>query len=224
MDYKSILRQTLFLLLLCVIFTTGCAGGASPASPALDPVTAPADQRIYYDDFSSPESGWARYREAGINDYEDGRYRFLVELENFYAWSVAGQRYEDVRITVLTEFAPGAEQAELGVLCRYRDSENFYFFSITSTGLYGIVKMSAGTEQFLGTDDYQPSDAILSGFAINHLQAECVGSRLSLYVNGTHLITVQDTDYLIGDVGLLVGTFASPNANVYFDDFEVYQP
>jgi len=68
------------------------------------------------------------------------------------------------------------------------------------------------------------SAAIPKGHVGVHLRADCVGNNLALFVNGQHLVTVQDDAFSDGDVGLLVGTFDTPGADLLFDNFVVYKP
>jgi hypothetical protein len=70
----------------------------------------------------------------------------------------------------------------------------------------------------------QPSEAIQQGAATNTIRADCVGSSLSLYVNGEKLDEVQDTEFGSGDVGLMAGSFDTPGTDIHFDNFNVTKP
>jgi hypothetical protein len=129
-----------------------------------------------------------------------------------------------VRIAVDLAFTGDVELAEMGIICRLVDSNNFLFFTIRSDGQYAIFKRQEGNEYFVGMPGYQVSPFIKSGVATNYLEVECVGDRLTFYVNDQHLITVNDASFQIGDVGLIVGAFDEIAVNVYFDNFTVIQP
>ena len=73
-------------------------------------------------------------------------------------------------------------------------------------------------------DAMQPSEAIQQGGAQNTIRADCVGSTLSLYVNGQKLDEVQDTEFASGDVGLIAGSFDTPGTDIHFDNFVVTKP
>jgi hypothetical protein len=60
--------------------------------------------------------------------------------------------------------------------------------------------------------------------ATNHIRADCIQDKLSLYVNGVHLIDVIDGDLLEGNVGLIAGTWDTPGTDILFDNFLVIQP
>ena len=68
------------------------------------------------------------------------------------------------------------------------------------------------------------NDAIETGNVTNDIKVDCVGSTLTLYANGSQLISVEDTAFASGDVGLLAGTFDTPGTDIHFDNFVVRQP
>jgi hypothetical protein len=67
----------------------------------------------------------------------------------------------------------------------------------------------------------QYSDLILPGAATNRIGADCIGSRLVLYVNGEELLQIEDSEFTDGDIGLLAGTFDSPGVDIVFDNLVV---
>ena len=58
----------------------------------------------------------------------------------------------------------------------------------------------------------------------NRLRVDCIGNRLSLYVNGEIVAEVTDGDLASGDVGLASGTYDDPGTDMRFDNFVVYRP
>jgi hypothetical protein len=105
-----------------------------------------------------------------------------------------------------------------------QNSEDFYFMTIRSDGAYAVFKMYQGNEFFIGMEGYQFNPSIRTGLNTNHIEVVCRGENLSLVVNNEHLITVQDSSYQVGDVGVIAGAFDEPGVNVYFDNFRVSQP
>ena len=69
----------------------------------------------------------------------------------------------------------------------------------------------------------QASDAIQTG-TMNHLRADCIGDRLTFYINFTEVASATDSDLPGGDVGLVAGAFTEPGVDVLFDNFVVVQP
>ncbi len=217
------LQRLKYLILWTLVFifiTSACDFGAILP----DQETQTADGVIYFDDFSDPNSGWEHSFEGGLKEYYKGTYHILIEVPNHFSWSLAHQALGDVRIAVDLAFTGNAELAEMGIICRLLDGDNFLFFTIRSDGQFAVFKRQDGNEYFVGMPGYQISPAINTGIATNHLEVECIGDRLTFYVNGEHLTTVNDASFLIGDVGVIVGAFDQTAVEVYFDNFTVIQP
>ena len=162
----------------------------------------------------------------GITDYFDEGYRIFVNRADYYLWSnPKDQSFTDVRIEVDASKISGPDFNEIGVICRYTDSKNFYFFAISSDGYYRVSKFIDGNEQWIGMDQPQFDDAnIHTGAATNHIQTVCNQQKLSLSVNGKHLIEVTDADLSEGNVGLIAGTWDNPGTDILFDNFKVLKP
>ena len=162
----------------------------------------------------------------GITDYFDEGYRIFVNRADYYLWSnPKDQSFTDVRIEVDASKISGPDFNEIGVICRYTDSKNFYFFAISSDGYYRVSKFIDGNEQWIGMDQPQLDDVnIRTGAATNHLQTVCNQQKLSLSVNGKHLIEVTDADLSEGNVGLIAGTCDNPGTDILFYNFKVLKP
>ncbi len=206
----------------CLVFVV-CAALACGLAPTGTP-EAPAGALLYQDDFSSPLSGWDRYRSAeGIMDYDGGVYHIRVNALNVNFWSTPRRHFADVRVEVDAAKLAGPDENRIGLLCRLRGNA-YYFFLISSDGYYGVGLFNEGNGILLGQSEMQPSDKIHTGMAINHLRADCHGETLTFYVNGFPLAQVQDGTLREGDVGLLAGTFGQPGVDVVYDRFLVLEP
>jgi len=75
----------------------------------------------------------------------------------------------------------------------------------------------------LGQTEMQASDAIQVG-TMNHLRADCIGDKLTFYINFTEVASATDPDFSSGDAGLVAGSFTEPGVDVLFDNFVVLQP
>ena len=180
---------------------------------------------LFMDDFSDPSSGWDRVDvEEGVTDYANGVYRILVNTDNTDQWANPGLDFTDTIIEVEAAKAGGPDDNDFGVICRYEDTENFYFFIISSDGYYATGKVIDGVQELLGESEMMPTDAIKIGNMKNVIRVDCIGSSLTLYANNTQLITVNDTSFGSGDVGLIAGTFDTPGTDIHFDNFVVRQP
>ncbi len=185
----------------------------------------PSSNLLFKDDFSDTSSGWDQVKtDTGETDYVDGAYRIFVDETGTDVWANPGLNFTDVSVQVEATKAGGPEDNDFGVICRSQDVSRFYFFVISSDGYYGIGKVSDAGQELIGMDSMQPSEAIQQGEATNTVRADCVGSSLSLYVNGEKLDEVQDSELSSGDVGLIAGSFDTPGTDIHFDNFVVTKP
>jgi hypothetical protein len=207
-----------FLILSLSVF--GCVVPSFASSSS----SASSGTVLFKDDFSSPTSGWDRYKSAeGTMDYDGGAYRILVNALQVNFWSTPHKDFSDVRIEVDAGKIAGPDENRIGLICRYTGNQ-YYFFIISSDGYYGIGFFNNGQTALLGQSEMQSSDQIKTGTAINHLRADCNGDALTFYVNGSQLAQVNDPNLKHGDVGLLAGTFTQPGVDVIFDNFVVMKP
>jgi hypothetical protein len=180
---------------------------------------------LYQDDFSRASSGWDRYQdEVYYSDYFEGVYRISVFEPNTDAWANPRLDFGDVRINVEATKHDGPDDNLFGIICRYQDPLNFYFFLISSDGYTGIGVSKDGRRVLASADSMLPSDAVLRGAATNHLRAECIGYDLRLYVNNSLVAQAYGAEWESGDVGLIVGTYQEPGADIYFDNFSIVRP
>ena len=184
------------------------------------------DNILFQDDFSNPDSGWDRQNYAvGSTNYAEDGYLISITAPDQILWANPGQAFKDVSMTVDSVWLDGGEDNNLGIICRYQDVENFYALVISSDGYYGIRRALSGNDtiSFLGNGSMLQSDVInMNGR--NQLRADCIGSTLSLYVNGELLMQVEDNALAYGDVGLLAGTFSAESTEILFKDFVVRLP
>ncbi len=210
----------LLLALLITLITASCS---SMPLVAQDPYTQ--GSVLLSDDFSNPNSGWDTWSSNGSQvAYQDGTLRIFINEARFDYWSRPGKRFGDVRIAVEATRAAGPNENDYGVICRYKDQDNFYAFLISSDQYAGIMKVKDGNYQLISGENMQFSDAIKSESDTNFLGADCIGSHLIFYVNGTKIIEANDTDFSSGEVGLIAGAFETPGVDIRFDNFVVSRP
>lgn len=206
----------LFMVVVLALAALACGGGT----------TAPLPEGVLFqDDFSNTSSGWDRVRvDDGMTDYDNGAYRIQVNTTDTDVWANPGLSFTDVRVEVDATKIGGPDDNDFGVICRYKDENNFYFGIISSDGYYGIVKVKDGSQNLLGMSELPYSDAIKQGATTNRIRLDCVGSTLTLYANGTLLTSQSDSEFTSGDVGLLAGTYSTPGTDITFDNFQVLKP
>lgn len=211
-----------FILILAVLALASLACSLVSDGGGSSEPTAPSSV-LFQDDFSSTSSGWDSYRDdETVTDYDSDGYRIQVLAPDTELWANPGLDFTDVRVEVDATRQSGPEDNDFGVICRYQDVDNFYYFVITSDGYYGILKVKDGETNLLTGEEFGTTDAIISGK--NHIRADCVGDTLTLYVNGQQLDTRQDAEYTSGDVGLIAGSYTESGTDILFDDFMVLKP
>ena len=180
---------------------------------------------LFEDDFSTRENQWTSLvNDGGVMNYDAEGFRFYVKEPGLNFWATPGLSFDDVGIEVDTLQYAGPVENRIGVICRHRDDQNFYYFVISADGYYAIGKVKEGEQSLLGQDAMRYSSAIKTGVAINHLRADCQGSTLRFYINQAPIALVEDFDLTEGDVGLLAGTFNEGGLDVLFDNFVVVHP
>ena len=208
----------LFYLLASFFLLSACSSLPNP------PVsTANSGDILYQEQFENNRTGWARFsNENGIMDYDSGGYRILVQQPQLNIWSTSEKDFGDVRVEVDVIKLNGPDENRMGLICRYRDGD-YYFFIISDDGYYVIGKFIGGLTLLLGQSEMQASEAIQTG-TMNHLRADCIGDKLTFYINFSEVASATDADFSTGDVGVLAGAFSEPGVDVLFDNFVVIQP
>jgi hypothetical protein len=196
--------------------TTGKAGVASSKS------------EIFKDDFSDSSSGWDTITDSsGTTDYSDGKYLISIPDASTYLFATPGTVADTTDVSIEVDILKSDDVPhDMGIICRYQDSNNFYYLLVSSDGYFAIGKFKDGSEELIGTTDMRPDKGgvVHPGAADNHLRADCIGDTLTLYANGTKLFQVQDSDFSKGNVGLIAGSYKDTPITVYFDNFIVTKP
>jgi hypothetical protein len=208
-----------FFLIILLTSQTACQ-----SSLLMDLIARPGE-KLYFDDFSDPTSGWMHTTSpAGKMDYDNGTYQMAVMSPNYDLWAVSGQAYRDVKVEVDVTRLAGPDSNRFGVVCRYHSPTDFYFFIVSSDGYYAIGKVNNGAITLLNQDMMAYSAAIVSGDGPNHLRFDCNGQTLNGYVNGQAVADAKDAAFSNGDTGLIAGAFDQAGVVVDFDNFVVYNP
>jgi serine/threonine-protein kinase len=208
----------------------------SPLPEATEPAPEPTDaysdptaglesgDQIIYDDFSTLDSVWPTYDTAdGYARYQADAYRVYIDLPNDRLEATRGFDLADVYIEAKASKVGGPDDNFMGLICRYQDRNNFYFFIISSDGYYGVGKVQDGVYQMDG-GKMLPNDSIKTGASTNYLEAVCQGNDFTFWANGTELAYFEDDTFQSGDIGLLAGTYAIAGTDILFDDFGAFMP
>lgn len=210
-----------FVVCIVILLLTTLACSTSQVGQAF----AQQGSVLYEDNFSKVESGWgALNSEVGVAGYNKASYHIYVKSPHVNLWAQPGQDFAQARIEADVLTTSGPSENRMGLICRMKDTFNFYYFVISDDGYYGIGKVNDGKWSLLETSEMRPSSAILTGGQTNHLRVDCVDNLFAFYVNGILVGTAADNDFTSGDVGILAGSFDIPGVDVYFDNFVVYKP
>jgi serine/threonine protein kinase len=202
------------------VFTAEKAASDWGAPPATGNV-------LYQDDFSDPASGWsASETDNTAKYYQNGKYTIKIKSPSFTGWSTPENEYFSGGVTVDVDatMTDGPLDNDLGVICQYLDSDNFYYLAISGDGYVGIQKESGGSglKTISADGKMHTSNAVKQGKgATNHIRAICAPGKLALVVNGTQVLEVEDSDFEEGNVGLAASAYKSGGVIVSFDNFYV---
>ena len=188
-------------------------------------VTAHFTKVLFSDDFSYEGSGWVTY------DYYDGQVAYLnghLDITDYEAYigsmtSESLHYFTDFILEVQTWLVGGTDNNWQEVSCRYRDYDNCYIFAISADGYYDVLKWVNGIPTYLVSITYSPY--IHQGQGVTNLiHIECIGSSLSLSVNGHVLATVKDATFTGGDIALAASALDDTFTEVAFDNIVVSKP
>jgi len=200
----------------------------SACSTLQDLLPSPPQQSgdiLYADDFSNPRGWGSMGRSGGGIQFEYEGLLIKVDTPNFLFWTVNGNSYQDVKIDVDAVLLSGPTNDNFGAICRFKDNGNFYGFVISHDGYFGIFKSIEGViTPLMKPEGMQYSEVIRQGGIVNHIQAICQGSTLTLSVNGEELASIGDPDLQEGKFGLIAGAYDQPGVNILFDNLLIVQP
>jgi hypothetical protein len=222
-----LIKPVLAIILLLLILPA-CSDLSLPFAES-GPDACDAGGALFVDDFSDEQDcGWIEYNRGGaVVAKEDGQLHISTSSPGEIFWTNPERSFGDVIINVEATQLSGVDDNAFGIICRYQDEYNYYVFLISGDGFYAIGKYSGSDVPITYlTDDgqYKSSDLINQGSATNDLQASCIGSELSIAINGQPLLTVVDTDFATGDVGLAASALQQGTVEIAFDDFRVFAP
>ena len=178
---------------------------------------------VISDTLAGPDSGALGSARNETADYRfvSGAYQISVTPPNYLAWSPLDGRYEDGAITVDATLLAGSPATAFGVIARYQDEDNFYFFNITADGHYALDLKKAG--KWSALLDWSEAPQLRGPGRLNRLRLELSNDRMRVYVNGELLDETSDSTFRGGSLALAVNTFDSGAATVAFQNL-VVQP
>lgn len=221
MPKKWLLTLWVLALLLSVLLVQAC-GRPTPSS---SPMPLP-ESYLVADDFSHPNSAWARFDTEDSAVYALAGELYLEDRGTGTAvyTPLVDHTYAGVVVDVDVRHVQGSVNNWMGVLCRHQDADNYYLLAISADGYYLILKVVDGEAVPLTGPSY--SDVIRTGKSENHLRVRCNGPALSLWVNEERL--AYETDGALegpGEVALLADAVQRGEIVVVaFDNFVLAEP
>ena len=198
-------------------------GVLRPKPTALPATSTPGSGAVLLEDsFRDATSGW----DVGADNeaewtYLDGEYRIAVRVPDVAVFSTPDQTYDwrDVAIVVEARRVSGPADNEYGVLARYQDRGNFYFFGLGSDGTYCVQMLR--NDEWRDLVPWTESELVGQNDATNVLRVECRGANMRFYVNDKLLTVVEDYTLPSGTIGLLAGAFEEGGVVIHFDSLLV---
>ena len=180
---------------------------------------------ILADDFSTNQLGWP---ETATDTFtiglQDGRYRIFLPDTNHAMIINLGNSYENYQVEADVQKLDGPEDADYGLLCRYTDTENYYYGAISNQSFW-ISRMQNGRLTLLGSGVRTVTPDLNPGSSVNHLRLVCNGTNISFYANDVLLMSVDDFTMSRGDFAFYATTNVSGGGlEVAFDNLVVSEP
>jgi hypothetical protein len=221
-----------------------------PPSPTGEPAPPEIGTVVYEHDFSSPSGGLlggqssetagnefgsrlAEYTAAGtLQVISSSRFADYVAGANTEGMFVDGQDLSALgEVSLEADATPLdiGDAASWGLACR-RDREvgRFYYGFVADLGSEvsaGIIRQDepGGDWAELGLAEL-PEDVTLDSRTTNRLRFDCIGSTLTLYVDGREIVQATDSTYAAGSIALFVNPIPSngeAGALVEFDNLVI---
>ena len=173
------------------------------------------------DEFNESSGKWDETVQQNFSQWtEGGSFNIQVHKENFAAWSI----YHDLEaedILILTKARRvSAVEGAFGLIFRYQDVSNFYYFLVDDSGYFTLGKRIDG--EWTNLIDWTFSDTILAGDEFNSLGIMATGNELVAFINLHVVGEVVDNSFAIGGVGLIAQSI-NDQGEMYaeFDQFSL---
>lgn len=202
------------------LVSTGVAGLSGASNNSGSTGTSGSQSTILEDNFDADisQGGWTTFVFGDDSNYQitqkPGRVYMEVNTPNTTTFLFNDNYWaSDVYVETTEAKVGGPNRMNVSVICRASD-QGWYEFSITSGGLWQIwkyygekyLRLKEGTSKFIKVQ----SDP-------NILQASCVGTNLTFWVNENKVGETTDRDLTEGQVGVSVSTFDLKGAEVEFE-------
>lgn len=207
--------------LLLLLLTAACSGSRDPGPTQLVGFS-PVRYEYHFDDPATTTT-WDIFAAPDAQAFfrvNDGALEGAVVGNRGYLWSLDNRDSRDVSIAATVRQTKGATGNGFGLMCRADEDGNGYYFVISSSGQFAILKATADAADPTPLVEWQSSSFIQTGLATSALQAICTNDYLAFYANGAFLAEVRDKTFSSGQLGVVLAAVGE-TARVSFDDILV---
>ena len=181
----------------------------------------------FEDDFSDPAKlGIPTIRlDQMTAKYYQNAYQMYVALNGQMGFVSKDVGFASQTVEVDTKLVAGNRLNMYGVLCRFSDKKNYYYFGISNGGGYAFGKVVNGVNSSFLPSTYMPAEAIKKDTgSVNHLKAVCGKGNVYFYVNDTLLASVADNELTTGTrFGFMAyGGDSEEGTNIFYDNLKIY--
>jgi hypothetical protein len=180
----------------------------------------------YTDDFRRASDRWPTVEDDdGAIAFANRGLNIQINTPNAARWTsnqeIADLNPGDVLVEADTVREAGAFDATYGLLVRFVDNDNYYYFGVSNAGTYSFWRVVAG--EWTKLIEWTTTDALdTEAGATNRLGVLAQGDRFLLLVNDTPLAQATDDALAAGGVGVYAGVYAEAGLDVTFDNLAVW--
>jgi hypothetical protein len=178
------------------------------------------------DDFRRADERWPTVENnQGSISFARRGLNFQIQSPDYALWTagedVAALAPADALVEVDVTRNRGAVNDTYGLLVRFVDNDNFYYFGISGAGTYSFWRVVA--DEWSPLAEWTAVDAIdVTDDATNRLGVLAQGDRFLLMVNDILVADVTDATFAAGGAGLYAGTYEYGDLDVTFDNLDVW--
>jgi hypothetical protein len=214
---------------------------ALPDSPAARPTTPPAaateakppparpspGQVLLADSFDDPVNRWLPTGPSfsGTLNYLGGEYQLLkLDLSSRNAvTAVVPGVYTNSSITFDVRFVDLQPEASLYVRCRNNANRGYRADIFPGYRTVELDRVDGDVNNFTQLVAAQPAAVLLRDVSTYHIELSCAGDVISLAINNSPLIAVEDATYSSGNHVIAAGGFAGKTSDVRLSNLVVTQ-
>jgi len=201
-----------------------------PAPTQAENPTSGNSNVLLDDDFSPGRTQWGTGTDTDSSvEYVNEALNFKIFSKNFVVWTTFNDKdYENIHVEV-TAINNGTDATTaFGFFCDMQQyiHDSHYYFGVTPAGEYAITKAALAQDDVILTNngEWAKSDLIAKNADSYQLGADCGNGKLTLYVDGQQVDSVEDTTYTTGEIALFAWSGKDAvNTDVSFDNFKMTQ-